>query len=77
MSLFYASPFSLSFGENIIISIAAVNAKGSSSVYTTPSGYAIKTKPRSAPSLTIGAGSGYNLIVVNWSSLTANNDTGG
>ena len=77
MSLFYASPFSLSYGENIVVSIAAVNVIGSGSLYTTPSGYAVRTKPISAPSLTIGAASGYDLIVVNWASLTSNNDTGG
>lgn len=59
MSLFYEEPFSLSFGEKIIVSIAAENSLGSGSLYTTPNGYAIKTKPISAPNLTVGNNSGY------------------
>lgn len=78
MNTFLAAPFSLSVGDEIVATVIATNAYGSSSISSdSSSGATVKkapSKPGSAPTLVSQT---KDTINVSWSAFSSNSETGG
>lgn len=78
MSTFLAAPFSLSVGDEIVATVVATNAYGSSTISSdSSSGATVKqapTKPSSSPTLVTQS---KDTISLSWSASTGDAQTGG